>query len=221
MRPLPLLLVLLAAVPVSAAPAAKSNNAAPVPGALAEDKHQHAPEDEQKDPRDETLVDYLWRKSDVAFHAGDYERAVGIHRAIVIVDPTDVESYSVGSWLLWSMGKGPDAMAFIKQGLDANPKDYEMWDAAGQHYDLQKKLLEAKAAYGQSVQLAGKDAPELLRRRYAHACEHAGDLEGSLDVWKKLVADYPNDAVDKNNMARVQRAIEEKKDAIPETGTRS
>jgi len=112
---------------------------------------------------------------------------------------------------LWSMDKGPDAMAFIQRGLDNNPNDPEMWDAAGQHYDLQKKTAEAQKAYAKAVELSGKDAPQLLRRRYAHAAEHAGDWATSLTVWQALVKDYPNEAVNRNNLARVQKTIQDSK----------
>lgn len=228
MRCLPFLLALFLAVPASAAPAAPG---APAKATKPEandhddhddhDGHDHGPADEGKEPENESLVDYLWRKSDVAFHAGDYDRAVGLHKAIVIIAPEEVESYSVGAWLMWSMGKGGDAVDFIAKGLQANPKDPEMWDAAGQHYDLQKRVQDSKSAYAKAVELAGKDAPQMLRRRYAHAAEKAGDLPGSLAIWQKLVADYPTDVVNKNNLARVERTIAEKKGGAPLATTRS
>jgi tetratricopeptide (TPR) repeat protein len=152
----------------------------------------------------ESNVDYFWRKSDVAFHAGDYERAVGLHKAIVILDPTEIESYSVGSWLLWSLGKADESNAFIQRGIENNPSNTEMWDAAGQHFDLQKRYLDSKVSYKKAVELAGKDADQLLRRRLAHASEKSGDLSGSIAVWQGLVTDFPNEAVNKNNLARVQ-----------------
>ena len=149
-------------------------------------------------------LDYLWEQSDRAFHAGDYPTAVKIHRAIVTLDPTDTESFGVGAWLLWSLGQKADARAFIQQGLTANPNNAEMWDTAGQHYDLEKSYADAKAAYVKSVALAGKQANELLRHRLAHSAEHAGDLPLSVQTWTELVHDYPTSAVNKNNLARVK-----------------
>ncbi len=164
--------------------------------------HKAAPA-KAKDPI-AASVDYLWEQSDAAFHKGDYPTAVKIHRAIVTLDPTDTESFGVGAWLLWSMGQKESARAFIQQGLDANPNNAEMWDTAGQHYDLEKSFADSKNAYVKSVTLAGKKAPEMLRRRLAHSAEHAGDLALSIQTWADLVRDYPNSAVDKNNLARVQ-----------------
>ena len=149
-------------------------------------------------------VDRLWEQSDAAFHKGDYPAAVKLHRQIVKLDPTDTESFGVGAWLLWSMDKKADARAFIQQGLTANPKNAEMWDTAGQHYDLEKSYPDAKAAYVKSLALAGKGAPELLRHRLAHSAEHAGDLPLAERTWTELVRDYPTSAVNKNNLARVK-----------------
>lgn len=179
--------------------AAHAQNA---PAQLNDHAHDHAAE--AKPRADETTSDYLWRKSDEAFHDGDYPRAVELHKAIVAYDPTDIESYSVASWLLWSMGKGDEAVAFIQRGLKANPNDSDMWDAAGQHYDLQKRFSDSRSAYAKAVELAGANADQMMRRRLAHANEKAGDLPGSIMAWRALVHDYPAEAVNKNNLTRVE-----------------
>lgn len=178
---------------------------------------QEQPPGEQphiEEPRSETTLDYFWRKSDEAFHAGDYSRAIGLHRAIVALDPHDVESYSVAAWLLWSMGEGEAALSHIEHGLSANPKNWEMWDAAGQHYDLQKRATpilasRAKEAYARAVELLPEDVDgneeKMLRRRLAHAAEKADDLPLSIATWRGLVRDFPDDAVHQNNLKRVEQ----------------
>lgn len=155
------------------------------------------------DPVGDSL-DYLWKQSDVAFHAGDYDTAVKIHRAIVTLDPTDTESYSVAAWLLWSMEKKTDARDFIAQGLNANPDSAEMWEKAADQYDIEKSYSDAKEAYLKAIALTKGKPSELLRRRLGHAAEHAGDLALSEQTWTDLVRDFPNSAVDKNNLLRVQ-----------------
>jgi len=166
--------------------------------------HAHDGDKPMEAKPNESNVDYFWRKSDEAFHDGDYPRAIALHKAIVILDPTEIESYALGAWLLWSLGKADESNAFIQQGIEKNPKDSDMWDAAGQHFDLQKRAADSKLAYQKAVELAGKDADQLLRRRLAHATEKAGDLGGSIAIWQKLVTDFPDDVVNKNNLARVQ-----------------
>ena len=158
---------------------------------------------------EESNVDYFWRKSDEAFHAGDYERAINCHKAIVALDPSQIESYSVGSWLLWSLGRGDEAIQFIQRGLKANPTNWEMWDEAGKEYDLQKKLPDAQDAYTHAVQLLPKEEDsQMLRRRLAHAAERNGDLATSVKTWEGLAQDFPNEPVNKNNLARVKQRLE-------------
>ena len=197
----PILLCALLAAPVGAAPA---DTKAPAAQIGAQDNHDH---DGDAKINDGNLTDYLWRRSDAAFHAGDYPRAVELHRAIVTLDPSDVESYGVGAWLLWSMEKGDEADAFIAQGLKNNPDSAAMWEAAGAQYGLEKRPALERDAYARAVELAGAGAGQMLRRRYAHAAENAGDLPTSATVWRGLVQDFPNEVVNKNNLARVEAKI--------------
>jgi tetratricopeptide (TPR) repeat protein len=149
-------------------------------------------------------IDLFWKCSDKAFHEGDYPLAISYHKAIVILDPHDVESYSDAAWLMWSLGNGDEAQQHINRGLKANPKNWEMWDAAGQQDDLQKYFSKAQFAYGQAVKfIPAKEDSQMLRRRWAHAAENAGDTKTAIRIWQKLVKDYPNDAVNKNNLDRI------------------
>jgi tetratricopeptide (TPR) repeat protein len=164
----------------------------------------------------------LWEKSDKAFHDGNYDLAVSYHRKIVEVDPFDTESWGVAAWLLWSMGKKDAALAHIERGLKVNGKDWNMWDEAGQHYQLQagmrnpdlELLKKTKEAFARAVELVpanvDKNEAMMLRRRLAHAAEKAGDMDMALATWQKLVQDYPDDQVNKNNLARVENTIAEK-----------
>lgn len=201
-------LLLLAITPLSLSLAL----AAPTP----QPKSKVAPKKAPKKLTKTQVVDRLWEQSDAKFHKGDYPGAVALHRKIVALEPNDVESYSVAAWLLWSLGKRADAMQFIQKGLKANPKSSEMWDAAGQHYNLQKRRAEAENAFAKAIEVGGKSAKAdlMLRRRYAHAAQNAGHLAKSIGLWRALVADFPKDVVNKNNLARVQKAARPKNEKI-------
>lgn len=176
------------------------------PPAQAQTKPKHALTAAQKKAR---TLDRLWEQSDEAFHKGDYPLAIRLHKAIVALDPHDVESYSDAAWLMWSMGNGDEAQQHINRGLAANPKNWKMWDAAGQQDDLQKYFSKAEDAFKHAVKfLPPKEDSQMLRRRLAHAAEDAGDLTTALQTWKKLVADFPKEAVNQNNLKRVQLKIQ-------------
>ncbi len=173
--------------------------------------HEHS--QTAKNPADETQVDKFWRMSDEAFHDGDYARAISFHKAIVLLDPHDTESFGNAAWLMWSLGQKDEALAHIARGLKANPTSSEMWEVAGQQYDLQKKetpalAVQSKEAFMNAVKFLPADTikedGQMLRRSLAHAAEKAGDLPLSIATWRKLVADFPDDVVNKNNLARVE-----------------
>ena len=209
-----LFLPFLVMVPVVASFAAPAKPKVVTPPKAASAKPKVvAPPAKAKDPLRDS-VDYLWDQSDEAFHNGDYPTAIKLHRAIVTLDPTDLESFGVGAWLLWSLGQKEDARAFIRQGLAANPKNAEMWSVAGEQYDLEHSFSDAKNAYVKSVELSGAKADEMMRRRLAHAAEHAGDLPLSVRTWTDLARDFPNSPVNKNNLARVKGLSEKRKEVL-------
>ncbi len=172
------------------------------------DEHNHS-----ASKGDANLADYFWRESDEAFHAGNYERAIELHKSLVKFDPGDVESYSVAAWLLWSIGEKEEALTHIQRGLNANSTNSLMWSVAGEHYDLQKRespelASKAKTAYARAVQFLSRSADpsdtQMLRRRLAHAAEKANDLNLSFSTWRELAREFPDDVVNQNNLSRVE-----------------
>ena len=211
-----LLLLLLSCAPAVAQPAAQ-------PAAQPKGQphaHDLAPQPKGQPKGAESNVDFFWRKSDEAFHAGDYERAVMWHHAIVALDPGDIQSWSVASWLLWSMGRGADATAWVDKGLRANPGSWEMWNEAGEQFELQKLDARSLEAYQHALQILPADADrqdaQLLRRRLAHSAERNKDLSLAARTWRDLVRDYPDEAVNKNNLARVQAQAQAEPQAEPQ-----
>lgn len=197
--------------------AADSGHAAP--DAFSQGARSHAERSHstgvEKPGQQESNVDYFWRKSDEAFHDGDFERAIRLHKAIVALDPGDVESYGVAAWLMWSLGRDDEAITHLQRGVKANPGNWGMWNELAQNYDLQKRRPEAFDAYKRAVALVPKEADahdtQMLRRRLAHAAEKSGDLQTAAETWRALVRDCPDEPVNKNNLARVEKAIEDAK----------
>ena len=63
------------------------------------------------------IVDNLWEESDHYWHEGDYNRIIALVRVCVEVDPSFVEAYSSGAWLMWSQGDTRAADTFLQYGL--------------------------------------------------------------------------------------------------------
>jgi tetratricopeptide (TPR) repeat protein len=197
------------------APVRSAQSKAASSGAAQSKSGKAAPKKKTAAQLREEKLDSLWKQSDKAFHDGNYPRAISFHRQIVAIDPTDVEAYSNAAWLLWSMGKGNDALAFLQKGIKANPKNADMWEAVGNHHgSFLKRHREAQVAYTRALEFSPAGAnTQMLRRRLAHAAEGAGDLQTSLATWRALVRDYPNIPVNRNNLARVEKLM--KKGSVP------
>jgi predicted Zn-dependent protease len=156
----------------------------------------------------ESAVDALWRQADEAFHAGDYEKSIALHKKIVALDPHDSQSYGVAAWLTWSLGRGDEAIAHLRRGVAGDPKNWKMWDELGQNCSLQKRWRDSQDAYTHAVALiSAKEDSQMLRRRLAHAAEKAGDLRASIATWRALAKQFPTEAVNRNNLARVEAAL--------------
>lgn len=150
------------------------------------------------------VLDLLWRKSDYYFHEGDYENAIRLHRLIVDFEPDFTEAYSVGAWLLESLGREKEGLQFLEQGLAANRKVYDLYFELGFYYFKRQDFQKAREYFSDAVKL---EHPSTVDRMLAHACEKQGDLAAARDVWKGILKDNPTDAVALRNLQRIEGKI--------------
>lgn len=81
----------------------------------------------------EKVVDYLWARSDVYWHKGEYEKVVKLNKIIVTLDPSFVEAYLNSSWLLESMGKEEEALQWLLSAETRCPC-WEVYHDLGMYY---------------------------------------------------------------------------------------
>ena len=148
------------------------------------------------------VTDLLWEKSDGFFHVGDYERSVATLRLITDLDPTDLQAYSVGAWLIDSRERPSEAEAFLKLGLSRNPNHYEMYSELGDFY-FNKQNYAAAVGYFESA-LKFKDCPIVLWHMLAHAYERSGSLQKSIETWEHALTLEPGDGTVLVNLKRVK-----------------
>lgn len=156
------------------------------------------------EPSGDDVVDLLWRKTDFYFHRGDYENAIRLHRLIVEYEPDFTDAYGVCAWLIESQGRDKEALAFLKQGLKANPEVYDLYFEIGNYYFKRKDPKKAREYWEQAVKY---EHPFYVTRMLAHACEKMGDLEASRKVWKQILSQDPNDGVAILNLKRVESKL--------------
>lgn len=92
-------------------------------------------------------------------HHKDPHEALQIYRLMAAANPKSIRAYTEGGWLMNSMkGQGPEvALAFMEQGLRANPESIEILANIGllltrylERYDAGRDVLERGVRIGES-----------------------------------------------------------------------
>ena len=129
------------------------------------------------------VMEDLWEQTDEHFHQGEYNHVVNLSRVIVQAEPKRVEAYANSAWLLWSTDRNADAIAFLKQGLNANLNTYYMYDELGAHYF--SRLHDPKTAipyYEKAVTFA---CPYSTLHALANCYEKTDEWAKSVATWKR------------------------------------
>ncbi len=174
------------------APAAGQKNVAPV---------------SQESLADAILADTmqkLWDQSDEHFHKGEYSHIINIHRIIVQGDPGNLKAYENSAWLLWSTDRNDEAVAFLKQGVAANPSNFDLYDELGSHYGT--RLHDPAAAipfYEQSVQFK---CPYSTLHGLAHCYEKTNQWTKAVSAWE-YAANYADDPLAPRRLDRARAEL--------------
>lgn len=148
--------------------------------------------------------DLLWEQSDGFFHQGNHERSIATLKLITEVDPTDMEAYSVGSWLMDSKGRESEAVDFLKLAALKNPTRYEPWSELGFLYSRDNEFAKSAEAFERAV--AYPDCPPLTWHMLAHSYEKSGQLQKSVEAWEHALKLEPGDPVVLANLERVKKS---------------
>jgi pentatricopeptide repeat protein len=153
------------------------------------------------------ISDKLVVVADAHWHKGEYNHIVNLTRIILAARPDLVDLYANAGWLLWSMDRDDEAIALYKQGVQANPNQYYMYDELGQYYLTRKKdYPTAVSYYEKAVKFA--DVRPQTWNALARAYEKSGQMEKAYTAWQKA-ATYPNNIAAKPNLERVRRLIKQ------------
>jgi len=143
-------------------------------------------------------------ESDRYWHQGNYAQCVRCNEAIIFLDPHFVEQYGSSAWLLWSMGLTDRATAILRQGLAANPEDWQMWFDTGYQYMLLQDHATAARFLRRAVELG---APSPQNHQYCHALEKCGHPDQALAAWQDLKQRFPDDPIPARQIERLQALL--------------
>lgn len=138
------------------------------------------------------------------FHKGEYNHIVNLERIVVQGEPGDYHAYEDSAWLLWSMTRNDDAIAFLKQGLKANPDTFELYDELGSHYlTLMKDPKDALPYFEKAVTFK---CPFFTWHNLAHCYEKTNQWDKAVKAWQ-TATQYPEDNLAPVRLRRAQAEL--------------
>jgi tetratricopeptide (TPR) repeat protein len=149
-------------------------------------------------------VSGLRAQVDRHFHEGEYNHIVNLERIIVQAEPADYHAYEDSAWLLWSMDRNAEAVAFLKQGLQANPKTFEFYDELGAHYLT--RLHDAKSALPYYEQAIKFKCPFFTWNNLAHCYEKTNQWDKAVEAWQSA-AKFPNNLIAVRRLERARHRL--------------
>jgi tetratricopeptide (TPR) repeat protein len=148
------------------------------------------------------VVDDVWKKTDYYWHRGDYNRIIALDRICVSADPSFTEAYSVGAWLMWSMGDTAAADRFLADGVANSPQGPAFQFEFGWHLYNTKRFADALPHLKAAVE--GGDPDRTAYTLLAHCYRMLHRYDDSIAVWKTVILKFPTFAAAQPNLERVE-----------------
>lgn len=152
--------------------------------------------------RIDRAVNQLLERSDVYFHAGDFDSVRACYAVITDLDPNYVEGWQNYGWVLWStLDRDDAAMRVFLRGLKYNPKPYELYFEIGELEYHRRHFLSAAQWLAKATD---RDPPFSVWHMRAHCLEYAGEIVKAKALWRTIIKKYPKDLPAVANLKRLQ-----------------
>lgn len=125
------------------------------------------------------FANLLWVKADAYHHEYiqhdpnwcNNKELIGLFRMITALDPRFVEAYSAGTYVLMNgYHDNTKALAYLKQGMETNPRSHELNELATTLYAWKLKQPERALPYAQrAVRFAEDDFQRGVATRTLHS----------------------------------------------------
>jgi tetratricopeptide (TPR) repeat protein len=151
----------------------------------------------------EQVADTLNSGTDYWWHHGDYDQCCVVLDQALFFSPHRVDNYDDVAWLQWSLGRDAVAIRELHRGLALNPDSWEAHFNLGFHYWNTKRYALALPY----LQYAGAHSDCWFEPQhvYAHDLEALGRHGEAVLAWKEAVRRFPQDAIGRQNLARVEK----------------
>ena len=147
----------------------------------------------------QVIAGILWVRSDAFFHEGNYDAILPLIRLITWLDPNWLDPYATGAWHLTYNFTDTDqrsdrrylpaGLALLDEGIDNNPRIYDMYKEAGWlNFDKIKDYDQAVKYYERGIEADPKFDVTQIGHQLAHSYERAGRLDEAQKQWEKNIA---------------------------------
>ncbi len=153
----------------------------------------------------DALVEGLWETGDRYFHDGDYVRVVSLCRVCVEADQSFDEAYSSGGYLLWSLGESASAEAFLEYGTRRSKKPGALNSEMAQQLFRTKNYAAAVPYFQKAIKIGGVGLTSYTM--LAHSYSKLNKLEDAVQVWKQVVAKFPEFPAGSKNLKDAEERL--------------
>lgn len=148
-----------------------------------------------------TLLAVNQKLVDDYFHSGEWEKSVAASERMISLNPHDINPYANAAWLLWSTDQVERAMALYQRMLAANPENPEGYYIIGHYFFFTRRDYAAALPYLEDAVKHGAKPPQ--SHLYGHCLAKLGRTADALAFWRQVLADYPDNAVAKNEIEKL------------------
>ena len=152
----------------------------------------------------DAITEVLWIGIDGYWHEGDWEACLRLNKEIYALDPQFVEAYTSAAWLLWSDDRDKEAVEVYQEGIAANPDSADLYFDYGFFLRNRKKFDEAIAMFRKANE---HNATKAQQHMLPNTLEEAGRKAEALKEWRKLLERFPEDAVARGKIARLEEEL--------------
>jgi Tfp pilus assembly protein PilF len=152
----------------------------------------------------DALTEVLWIGIDGYWHEGDWEACLRLNKEIVALDPQFVDAWTSAAWVLWSNDRDKEAVEVYKEGIEANPDSPDLYFDYGFFLRNRKRFDEAIPMFRKACE---KGATKAQQHMFPNTLEEAGRKAEALKEWRKLLERFPEDAVAKGKIGRLEEEL--------------
>jgi len=150
------------------------------------------------------IGDLIWVHIDTYWHDGKWEDCMRLSRMNIELDPHFTEAYTNLAWLLANLDRDAEAIAVYREGIEANPGQYDIHHQFGMFYSRRHRYQEAVEQFRKSV---ANGAPQTWQHMLPSTLAKSGRKQEALSEWRALLKRFPGDVVAQHHIKSLETEL--------------